>query len=390
MRTGIFGGTFNPPHIGHVRALKSAAEQLGLEKVLVIPSGTPPHKKLPAGSPDEQERFEMARLAFRYIENADVLDIELGRNDPCYSWQTIERLKALAPEDELWLLMGGDMFLSLPTWRRAEYIMRSVKIGAFSRLGEQDEELRAFALKLREEYGCVSEIIHNDPVEISSTQVRAIFARGENCPFIDRKVMDYIKKKGLYGKMNYDFKAFEEYDREHLSPKRLRHVLGCAEEAVRLAERWGADEDDARAAGLLHDVTKELGLEEQLKLCDKYGIILDNVERTAPKLLHSKTGAAIAKYEFGVPDRVADAIYWHTTGKADMNLLEKVLFMADYIEPTRDFEGVKELRRLAYEDLEGSMMLGLEITAQEVRERGQTLHVKSVEAMDWLREREGK
>ena len=107
-------------------------------------------------------------------------------------------------------------------------------------------------------------------------------------------------------------------------------------------------------------------------------------------MLNSKTGAAIAKYEFGVPDRVADAIYWHTTGKADMNLLEKVLFMADYIEPTRDFEGVKELRRLAYEDLEGSMMLGLEITAQEVRERGQTLHVKSVEAMDWLREREGK
>lgn len=388
MSTGIFGGTFNPPHMGHVHAVRRAMEQLQLDRVLVIPSGTPPHKSLPDGSPEEQQRYEMAEIAFSGVKNARVLDIELNRNEPCYSWQTIEKLKKMEPDEDFWLLMGGDMFLSLPTWRRADYIMNSVKIGAFSRQGEQETALREFASKLAKEYGCVCRIIQNTPVEISSTQVRETLPKGEVCTLLDKNVLDYIKRKGLYGKMDYDFLKFEEYDREHLSAKRLRHVLGCAQEAVRLAERWGADKDDARAAGLLHDITKELDLEEQLKLCDKYGIILDNVERVAPKLLHSKTGAAIAKYEFGVPDRVADAIFWHTTGKADMNLLEKVLFMADYIEPTRDFEGVEELRVLAYDNLEKSMMLGLEITAQEVSERGQTLHIKSVQAMEWLREME--
>ena len=103
--------------------------------------------------------------------------------------------------------------------------------------------------------------------------------------------------------------------------KRIPHIRGTEEEAVRLARRWGADEELARRAAILHDCTKYLELDEQLALCRKYGVELDELEQRAVKLLHSKTGACIAKHVFGETEAVYQAIFWHTTGKADMSLL---------------------------------------------------------------------
>ena len=144
------------------------------------------------------------------------------------------------------------------------------------------------------------------------------------------------------------------------------------------------DPELARHAAILHDCTKYLGLEDQLHLCEKYGIELDSLERQAVKLLHSKTGACIAKYVFGEPDEVYEAIFWHTTGKADMTLLDKVLYMADYIEPNRDFDGVEELRKLAYTDLDQAMLLGVDSTIREMEERGYLIHTNTREARQWL------
>ena len=144
------------------------------------------------------------------------------------------------------------------------------------------------------------------------------------------------------------------------------------------------DPELARHAAILHDCTKYLGLEDQLHLCEKYCIELDSLERQAVKLLHSKTGACIAKYVFGEPDEVYEAIFWHTTGKADMTLLDKVLYMADYIEPNRDFDGVEELRKLAYTDLDQAMLLGVDSTIREMEERGYLIHTNTREARQWL------
>ena len=162
-------------------------------------------------------------------------------------------------------------------------------------------------------------------------------------------------------------------------------LLGVEEEAVKLAKFWGADPELARHAAILHDCTKYLGLEDQLHLCEKYGIELDSLERQAVKLLHSKTGACIAKYVFGEPEEVYQAIFWHTTGKADMSLLDKILYMADYIEPNRDFEGVERLRKLAYTDLDQAMLLGVESTIEEMQQRGVPIHTNTQQARDWLR-----
>ena len=123
-------------------------------------------------------------------------------------------------------------------------------------------------------------------------------------------------------------------------------------------------------------------------MCDEYGIVLDDLEQKAVKLLHSKTGAAIARHVYGAPDEVCDAIYWHTTGKADMTLLEKVLYLADYIEPSREeFPGLEELRRLAYEDLDQALLLGCRLTIEDMEERGVPVHTNTLQARDWLKGR---
>ena len=110
-----------------------------------------------------------------------------------------------------------------------------------------------------------------------------------------------------------------------------------------------------------------------------------DMEQVAVKLLHSKTGACIAKYIFGESDEVYDAIFWHTTGKADMTLMEKILYMADYIEPNRNFDGVEELRAMAYTDLDKAMLMGIEATIEDMLERGNPIHKNTQQAQAWFR-----
>ena len=123
-------------------------------------------------------------------------------------------------------------------------------------------------------------------------------------------------------------------------------------------------------------------------LSDKYGIINDTVETANTKLLLAKTGAAVAWDRFGVPIEIENAIRWHTTGKPDMTTLEKVLYMADYIEPSRDFDGVDELRRLAYTDLDAAMVLGLKMSLEDLKTGGITPHENTVQALNWYQGRE--
>jgi len=168
-----------------------------------------------------------------------------------------------------------------------------------------------------------------------------------------------------------------------LDMKRIPHVAGCEEEAVKLAERYGEDKEKAAVAGILHDITKRLSFEEQLEMCSNYGIVNDEDELKAPKLMHAKTGAALAKEKFNIDDDIYSAIRYHTTGKPDMTLLEKILYLADYIECTRDFEGVEELRTLAYEDIDKAMALGLKMSLDEISSKGQNPYKDTKEAYEY-------
>ena len=390
MRIGVYGGTFNPIHRGHLTAARAAADALGLEKVLLIPDNLPPHKALPAGSATGEDRLEMCRLTAGEVPGMEVLDLELRRSGPSYTSDTLAELHAQYPDDELWLLVGSDMFLSLQEWHEPERILSLAGIAAFHRTrGDETERFAQQKANLEQIYGARVALLENpDVVEISSTELRVQLAQGRGRSFLTEAVCGYVLRRGLYG-THADLKHLMPEELRpialsFLKPKRMPHVLGTEHEAAVLARRYGADVTSARIAALLHDCTKKLSMEEQLALCEQYGIALDELERKNLKLLHAKTGAAIARDLFGVSDEIYWAIYWHTTGKADMTKLEKVIYLADYIEPSRDFPGVEKLRRAVHADLEHGLLMALEDSIEEMRQRGNPVHPNTVEARDYL------
>lgn len=402
MKIGVYGGTFDPPHLGHMNAARAAEKLLGLDKLLLIPAAAPPHKELPEDAAPEADRLTMAAMVTDGIcmeekqPSLAVADsLELERGGKSYTADTLVRLRERFPGDELWLLMGADMFLSFQEWREPEKIVRLAHIAAFDRTGENVGAMKEQARRLGKAYGAeVTLLALPQIINVSSTYIRELLRKDRNGArdLLWCQVYGYILRKGLYG-VTADLRKLPEDDLRCASlsmvkAKRIPHILGCEEEAVRLARRWGADPLLARRAGILHDCTKYLSLEEQLKLCEKYGIVLDDLERVAVKLLHAKTGSAIAREVYGQPEEVCDAIYWHTTGKADMSTLAKVLYLADYIEPSRaDFPGLAQLRKLAYEDLDAALLFGCELTIQEMEERGAPVHANTRQARDYLKGR---
>ena len=169
-----------------------------------------------------------------------------------------------------------------------------------------------------------------------------------------------------------------------LEPSRVAHVLGCRQAAVELAEVYGADVTDAARAALLHDITKALDGPLQLTLCREYATILDTFGSQNPKTLHALTGSLMAQRIFGENEAVVSAIACHTTGKADMNLLEKIIYVADYMEPNRVFPGVKDLRCLAYADITAALKLGLNMTLELLRQQKRQISPESLEALRFL------
>ena len=395
MKIGIYGGTFNPPHLGHVAAARAVVDLLKLDRLLLIPAGIPPHKNLPDGSPTPEQRLELTRLAGEQLglgDRVETLDIEVRREGRSYTADTLRQLKERYPEDELWLLMGTDMFRSLQDWHAPGEILSLAGIAAFCRTDEEPETLldpQRDRLYRAYPQARIFTLSIPDVIDLSSTELREMLARGEGGHLLPPAVYGYILREGLYG-TDADLKTLplsrlRPVALSYLKHQRIPHVLGTEQEAIRLAERYGADVEKARVAALLHDCTKRLDMEEQLALCRQYGIQLDELEQRALKLLHAKTGAAIARDVFGVDDEIYRAIWWHTTGHAGMTLLEKVMYLADYIEPSRDFPGVEELRRVCYEDLDQGLLLGLEMTIQEMTAMGNPVHRATVEARDALK-----
>ena len=385
MKIGIYGGSFNPPHLGHIRGAVFAKEKLGLDKLLIIPAGLPPHKELASGSPAAEHRLEMVRLAFRDIPGIEVSDMELRRAGKSYTYQTVEALHGLYPQDRLTLIMGTDMYLCFEDWTYPERIVAHCDLAVLYR-GEKAERQRLAEHREKIGYDCL--LLENPVTEISSTQIRRMLRLGCAEEFLDEKVARYIRDNGLYGCAE-DFKNLSQEDLQKavvslLAPKRVAHVLGCRDTAVALAKHYGADPADAARAALLHDITKALDGPLQLTLARAHGMILDEFSAQHPKTLHALTGSWIARQLFGENEAVVEAIRWHTTGKANMNLLEKIIYVADYMEPNRDFPGVDLLRQAAWRDITQAARMGLEITLEHLKNQGSAVSPQSRQALQFL------
>ena len=392
MKIGIYGGTFNPIHLGHMEAARFAVEYLGLDQLLLVPAGIPPHKTMDAETPGPDCRLAMTDLAAQAVgPAAEASDMELRREGKSYTLDTVRALRAQYPKARLYLLMGTDMFLTFHLWRGPGEIAKLCTLCAFGRSEKDTEELfavqRAF---LGERFGAeIITLALPRIVDISSTRLREELRLGRGLEYLDPAVYGFILRKGLYG-VERDLKNLSLEDLRAaalsmLKRSRVPHVLGAEETAARLACRWGVDEETARRAALLHDCTKKLNEEQHRALIRQYHIRLDREEQGEPKLYHAITGAAVAKHVFGVPSAVESAIRWHTTGKADMTTLEKIIYLADYIEPTRDFCDLRPLRELAFQDLDRAMLLGLEMSIEGLEKRGVAVNSYSVRARDHLK-----
>ena len=343
MRIGIFGGSFNPPHKGHVEAAKTAVTDNRLDLLIVVPTGTPPHKALPLGSPPPELRLEMTKNAFSKQENTIISDVEIFSTDICYTIDTIKKLNSKYPKAELFLLLGNDMFDSLQAleWKDSEELLSLV----------------------------TPVLLPRNIIPISSTELREKLPLREGCDYISDENYSLIIKSRLYdAKPNWDWLRSKAH--EMLDPGRIPHVDACEIEAMHLAKRWNVNIDDAREAAILHDITKKLDFTENLCIIAENGQEQGELKKGEEKLLHAITGSLLAKSMFGMSDAVTEAIRWHTTGKFGMSMLEKIIYIADYTESTRDFPEVSELRRKAEDNIDDAVVMGLEMTVSDLLNRG--------------------
>ncbi len=385
-RIGIFGGTFDPPHLGHIQAAKQAIAVLGLSKLLVIPCFAAPHKAGHAAAP--LERMQMLRLAFADTPEIVVSELEIARGGTSYTVDTVLQLRKFYPDAELILLMGSDMFWSFTDWKDPQTILQNTSVGVFGRGAPREKEANLLQKQTLEAAGAKVYLLDNPVVDISSTQLRRMLIFEGASPFLDGQVEAFIREKGLYGTgKDYKNLPVEELEKvvvSLLNPNRVAHVLGCRQAAVELAHRWGADPKDAERAALLHDITKALDGRLQLALCKEYGVTLDSFSQKYPKTLHALTGSLVAERIFGENQAVVDAICCHTTGKANMNMLEMIIYVADYMEPNRDFPGVEELRYLTTVDMRKALARGLEMTISVLKESGSQVSPASQAALESL------
>lgn len=177
-----------------------------------------------------------------------------------------------------------------------------------------------------------------------------------------------------------------DYLKENLTESRFIHTIGVLETAQKLADLYGEDIDKVRYAALLHDCAKNLSVQEQLKICSDENLELDDITLKNCSLIHSHAGAVIASKTMGIKDDyILEAIRYHTTGRENMTKLDKIIYLADYIEPNRIFKRVDEMREVAFsKGLDKAISLAIDNTINFIIERKQLIHIDTIMARNYL------
>lgn len=382
-KMGLFGGTFDPIHQGHVDMALRLAEKLELDGVVLMPTFVPPHK-IRATMAAAEHRLAMCRLAAEEHPLLQVSDMELRREGASFTVDTLTALCDQCPDTEWYLITGADMFTTLRTWHRFEKIARMAVLCTVPRAGTDSAQLRDYATAMEVE-GIRCYVDERPVLDVSSTEIRRRVATGESLAgLVPATVEDYILHHGLYRQDNgmqtrTQDEQFIAIIRSRLSDYRFRHSLCVAEEARRLALRYGADPEKAYTAGILHDIMKDTDRTAQQKILSDYGVKLDPIEQQSPTLWHARTGAVFLQHILGIRDAdILQAVRYHTTGRAGMTLLEKVLFVADFTSADRDYPDVDVMRRLAEQSLTRAMLYGVDYTIRNLMDEGRAVHPDTV------------
>ena len=392
MKIGLFGGSFDPIHNGHLHLAREFAHRLSLDKVLFMPTFVPPHK-LRSDMAKASDRLEMCRLAVSGEPLFAVSDLEIRRGGASFTVNTLELLSQEFPGAAWYLITGADMFLTLGSWHRFSDIARMAVLCTAPRDGVPLAQLRDYAAKLQETGAqCVVEDI--EELAVSSTDIRSrVKSHQPMDALVPSAVEEYIQSHGLYNTdahatasdnceaQNALYEQYVEILRGRLSPKRFRHSLAVADRAVELARRYGADENKANVAGLLHDIMKDAGHTAQLQILSDFGIILSNAEKASPGCWHAIAGAAFMQHILGIQDEdILNAVRYHTTGRAGMTVLEEIIYLADFTSSDRDYTDVDVMRRLSETAIAPAMDYALTYTIRDLLEKSAVIHPDSLHA----------
>lgn len=384
----ILGGTFDPVHLGHIQMAEHVSRKLKIGRVIFIPDGDPPHKGLLAPAKD---RLEMVRLAIEGHAGFEVSDMEIGRAGVTYTVDTMTTLTGRYPGVKFVYIVGADTLMVIETWRDFPRVASMLSgIAAVPRKDTQRQAFLAQARMIEDKYRLPVYTMEEEVADISSTDVR--FAAARQLPldeWVPESVEKYIRAKKLYRDP-----MLTELKRT-MTPARYRHTLGVEETAVALAKAHGVDSEKARLAALLHDCAKHMSVEEMCALVEGQRLPLAAGEKDSRALLHAAAGCCLARTRFGVLDPdVLNAIRWHTTGKAGMTNLDKVIYLADMIEPNRRvFPDIERIRAAAKRNLDEAMGIAARRTVEYVKARGMPLNERTLEllkSMEQASDVEGK
>ena len=365
MKIGIFGGTFNPPHIGHIRAAQCFCREISPDILYILPSCLPPHKVIDIGD-NPAHRFAMARLAFASLDCDTVFSaMELCRRGKSFTSDTLKELKALHPDGEFFLYVGGDMLKSFEQWHEFRAIMDSCTLVIAPRLPEEETVLSDLCRTFAARYGCRYHLLSLVPFEAASTLIRQKIQAGktEECKnLLTDDILGYIIKNGLYADGNAvsDITSEETLQKAEselplfLDEKRITHTLSVRDTALALCEiffpLFGYEKErmrDVSLAALCHDMTKNRTEAELVSYLSRF---MRNFEG-ASAVYHAYASAYFALERYKANALVFRSIYYHTTGCADMDLFEKIIFLSDYIEPNRTYPSCRALYDTVFSSL---------------------------------------
>lgn len=380
LKIGIMGGTFNPIHNGHILAAKAACEQFCLDKVLFITGGNPPHKKNQKVL-NKTARHKMVKLAIKGIEKFEAYDYEINKSTYSYTFETLKHIKGEFKDCQLYFITGADSFHDIPKWYKPRTIMELSTLLVYERDGYnpiEDYEI------IKKEYYCKAEFINAEKIDVSSSQIRKMLENDEDVSnLVPKDVYDFIKRNNLYKKSN---ESLKKQLKKSLSTERFSHSLGVSMTAVKLAKFYNVNEQSAYTAGLLHDCAKNFSIDEMMSKCEDYDVELDEFEKENTFLIHAKLGEKVAAIEYGINDpEILEAIKWHTLGCVGMSDLSKIIFVADMIEPGRNFKGIEELRNKAYDGLDNAVAACINSTIYFNNLRDRKIHPNAYAVLEWLK-----
>ncbi|WP_029512490.1 nicotinate-nucleotide adenylyltransferase [Mycoplasmopsis iners] len=330
MKIGLYGGSFNPVHSGHIKIAKDAIKELNLDKLIFIPVATNPFKKKQKIASAEH-RVKMLELAIENEENMEISLFEVKRKGVSYTFETIRYFKKQFPNDQLFFIMGSDLLPKLHKWEFIEEIAQNCQLVVFKREKTINKtNIKKFNIK----------VLKNPLYPESSTAVRE--GHLEQTPW---KVNEYIGDNFLYASEIL-------HNILKVDPARAKHCVAAAEFSAELAKTINYDAKEAYYAGLFHDITKKMSVEDSHKLIKKY-VKNYKVEDYPDFVLHQVTGALwVSKIYKNSNVRIAKAISIHTTLAYELDDLDKILFIADKICDGRAFAGVQKLRKLVLTDFD--------------------------------------